>query len=47
MLADPAPAMSEGQNNEPKEVFLEKLKEERRMIALQGSDWLYRMADPV
>lgn len=34
------------QNAEPKEAFVEKLKEERRLVAQQGSDWLYRMADP-
>lgn len=29
-----------------KEALVEKLKEERRMVALQGGDWLHRMADP-
>jgi len=44
---NPAPpaGFEEGDKSQ-KEAFVEKLKEERRMVAQQGGDWLYRMADP-
>lgn len=50
--AKPAPAnlapeaATDNEDKTAKEALVEKLKEERRMVALQGSDWLHRMADP-
>jgi len=45
--ANPAPkAAADDEDKTAKEAVVEKLKEERRLVVLQGSDWLHRMSDP-
>lgn len=44
--ASPTPASAEDGDQSAKEALLEKIKEERKLVALQGTDWLQRMANP-
>ncbi len=42
----PVPEASGAAEEATREAMLERIKDERRMVALQSSDWLQRMADP-